>query len=55
MIRLSLSPHPPQTEEETGKVSLSMKYVSQATGRDMDPEQAEYEADRARRAGGGGR
>ena len=38
-----------EVDSDAGKMSLSMKYVSQATGRDLDPEQAEYEYDKQRR------
>jgi hypothetical protein len=41
-------------ESEAGKMSLSMKYVSQASGRDLDPEQAEYECEKNRRSERGG-
>ncbi len=33
-------------DPEACKIWLSMKYVSQASGRDLDPEQAEYEKNR---------
>jgi len=33
---------------------VTIKYVSQATGRDLDPEQAEYECEKARKSQGGG-
>ena len=42
-------------DPEAGKMSLSMKYVSQASGRDLDPEQAEYECEKARKSQGGAR
>jgi len=41
-------------DEEQGKISLSMKHVSQASGRDMDPENAEYLVEKSRRSGPGG-
>ena len=41
-------------QPEAGKMSLSMKYVSQASGRDLDPEQAEYECEKNRRSERGG-
>lgn len=43
-----------EVEPEAGKMSLSMKYVSQASGRDLDPEGAEYECEKNRRGERGG-